>query len=146
LVSDSAGNLYGAASSGGDLNCDFVGQGCGTIFRMDRTGRLTVLHTFHGSSDGSEPSGLTLDVAGNLYGVCASAGFTFPGTAWKFDSAGKFTVLHSFKHLAATGYEPAGRLLLDAAGNIYGTTTLGGSGTKCGTNDQGCGVVFKITP
>jgi uncharacterized repeat protein (TIGR03803 family) len=51
LVRDSAGNLYGTARYAGDLNCS-ERQGCGTAFKLDQAGTLTLLHTFVGGADG----------------------------------------------------------------------------------------------
>jgi len=167
LVSDSAGNLYGTTEEGGDANCalpnipgmqasarhwtnhplmESTPPGCGTVFKIDaQTGQETVLYQFTGGADGSFPaSGVVLDSAGNIYGETSGGGdvscnpnYGGCGTVFKLDTKGNFTVLHTF-----TGPEGAapewGSLLLDASGNIYGTTSAGG------TNDNG--VVFKITP
>jgi len=63
LVMDASGNLYGTAQFGGDLNCQ-SGLGCGTVFKLDTSGNLTVLHRFEGGSDGIfPPSGLFRDKA-----------------------------------------------------------------------------------
>jgi len=70
----SEGNLYGVASGGGDLTkCG--GYGCGVVFRLDRAGSLTLIHTFTGGADGSGPEGgLVRDWAGNLYGATGGGG------------------------------------------------------------------------
>ena len=74
LVRDSAGNLYGTALYGGDLHCG-DGSGCGTAFKLDATGTLTILHTFTGGADGAIPWGtLLLDSAGNKTMLYAFAG------------------------------------------------------------------------
>jgi uncharacterized repeat protein (TIGR03803 family) len=141
VVRDAAGNLFGSASSGGDLDCTVGGSpGCGVVFKIDGKDKLTVLHTFTGGVDGGKPStGLALDAAGNLYGTTALGGASGQGVVFKLDTTGKLTVLHAF-----TGGSDGGSpdsLILDAAGNVYGTATTGGG---CGA--RGCGVVFKITP
>jgi uncharacterized repeat protein (TIGR03803 family) len=65
LIADPAGNLYGTTNRGG-AGC---GWGCGTVFQLDTSGTVTVLHSFNGS-DGEAPyAGLTADAAGNLYGT-----------------------------------------------------------------------------
>lgn len=74
LVRDAAGNLYGTTYFGGALpNCN--GAGCGVVFKLDPSGKETVLHSFTGGTDGAFPwAGLTTDAAGNLYGVTAGGG------------------------------------------------------------------------
>jgi uncharacterized repeat protein (TIGR03803 family) len=76
MVLDQAGNLYGTTYSGGDYDpkCDY-GNGCGTVFKLDPSGNLTVLYSFSGGADGGNPySGVTMDAAGNLYGTTAYGG------------------------------------------------------------------------
>jgi uncharacterized repeat protein (TIGR03803 family) len=67
LVTDGRGYLYGTTQSGGNSSC---GNGCGTIFKVDRDGNETVLYRFTGQNDGAFPGGrIVLDGAGNLYGI-----------------------------------------------------------------------------
>lgn len=66
LVRDAAGNLYGTAYFGGDLQCDY-GLGCGTIFKIDSSDNFSVVHSFHGQ-DGAFPVAL-IGVGSKLYGV-----------------------------------------------------------------------------
>lgn len=141
LVRDAASNLFGAASSGGDPDCTVGGvPGCGVVFKLDATDKLTVLHTFTGGFDGGSPStGLAQDAAGNLYGTTALGGSSGKGVVFKLDTTGKLIVLHAF-----TGGSDGGNpdsVVLDGAGKLYGTAATGG---RC--KDNGCGVVFKITP
>ena len=116
----------------------------------------TLLHKFTGP-DGANPiAGLTMDAAGNLYGAASAGGATGVGTVFKLDAAGTFTVLTSFSFLNnGGGGNPWGKLLLDGAGNIYGTTRDGGaysinSGggitSACDSYGNGCGAVFKLAP
>jgi uncharacterized repeat protein (TIGR03803 family) len=137
LAIDENGNLYGAASVCGDFNK-------GTIFKLDTTGALTVLYAFSGGiSDGNEPfGGVTRDRSGNLYGTTLFGGgcdlvLGGCGTVFKFSPNGSMTILHSF-----TGYpdgaSPWDDVILDAAGNLYGTTSTYGSGVA--------GTVWKIAP
>jgi len=115
-----------------------------------------VLYGFTGGIDGSLPSSsLTMDGNGNLYGT-ASAGGTVnsncssqfaPGCGVVFElkpknGAWQESVLYAFQG-GADGEFPSGNLLLDASGNLYGTTVAGGTGS-CGT--FGCGTVFELSP
>ncbi|MGB8010020.1 MAG: choice-of-anchor tandem repeat GloVer-containing protein [Terriglobales bacterium] len=138
LVRDSAGNLYGTTSVGGN--------GAGTVFKLslsqDGVWTETILYTFNGSSDGAFPAGgLILDSAGNLYGT--TTGTT--GTVFRLTPAGEHTVLYAFCSLpdCADGTNPNGGLVRDAAGNLYGTTSLGGNPALC---EEGCGTVYKVDP
>jgi uncharacterized repeat protein (TIGR03803 family) len=137
LARDANGNLYGTTTTGG------TGVR-GVVFRLDTTGKVTVLHSFTGS-DGETPlGGVIRDAKGNLYGTTQTGGAKkYFGTVFKLDTTGKLTVLHSFTG-RADGAEPYGALIQDASGNLYGTTSNGGNLTACGGG--GCGVVFKLTP
>lgn len=153
LIRDSVGNLYGTTSLGGELSCpNSGGLGCGVVFRVSKMGHETVLYAFTGSTDGVDPvAGLVRDSAGNLYGTAYQGGdFSCPvgnsygcGVVFKIDTSGKFTVLHAFTG-GDDGAFPDADLILDSAGNIYGTTPYGGIAGCYG--QKGCGVVFKITP
>jgi uncharacterized repeat protein (TIGR03803 family) len=146
LITDATGNLYGTTTYGGNANCV---AGCGTVFKLDTTGKETVLYSFSGGTDGGQPqAGLTMDAAGNLYGTTVAGGRT-PcagdgcGTVFKLDTTGKETVLHSFSGSPDGASPYAGLLLHD--GNLYGTTAWGGSGPcKYGSN-SGCGTIFKVS-
>ncbi len=129
LIRDSAGNLYGTTLEGG------ANQG-GTVFKLDKTHTLTVLHTFTGGSDGDQPySSLLRDAAGNLYGTTSGGGGAGLGTVYKIDASGTETVLHRFN--GSDGSLPYGHLVRDESGNFYGTTLEGGSSGSYGT-------VFKL--
>jgi uncharacterized repeat protein (TIGR03803 family) len=131
LVRDAAGNLYGTTGGGGFSN--------GVVFKLDTTGKETVLHRFSGT-DGRFPSGgLVRDAAGNLYGTTSSGGAFGWGSVFKLDTTGKETVLYSFTG-GTDGSEPSAGLIRDAAGNLYGTTVSGG------TSPFPYGVVFKLDP
>jgi uncharacterized repeat protein (TIGR03803 family) len=125
------GNLYGTASTGGS-------SGAGVVFEMSPAGEETVLHEFTGGSDGMTPEGhLVADKSGNLYGTTYAGGAANAGTVFKVTPAGVETVLFSFP-VSADGASPVAGLTFDAAGNLYGTTSLGGA--------SGNGTVFKLSP
>jgi uncharacterized repeat protein (TIGR03803 family) len=136
LVRDTAGNLYGTTTSGGDLNCGDH-NGCGTVFKVDTCDKETVLHSFAGgASDGAFPfSGVSMDAKGNLYGDTKEGGPSNLGTVYKLGRKGALTVLHSFA--GPDGAGPSfGDLLMDTKGNLYGTTIQGGF--------FGYGTVYKL--
>jgi uncharacterized repeat protein (TIGR03803 family) len=146
LIFDQAGNLYGTTSSGGT-------QYYGVVFKLSPSSSgwtETVLHNFPmGQDDGYEPqSDLIFDQAGNLYGTTPYGGAQSGGIVFKLTpgSGGQWTeaVLHSFKSGGHEPSEPAGGLVFDASGNLYGTTESGGSGKFC--LPDGCGIVFQLTP
>jgi len=141
LVWDAAGNVYGTTNGGGDTSCEL----CGLVFKLDAAGHETVLHTFTGSPDGAYPyAGLIIDSSGNLYGTTYGGGGTACGlgcgTVFKVDANGNESVVHAFTG-GSDGAIPIARLILDRAGNLYGTAS-GGGNLSCG----GCGVVFRIAP
>ena len=130
LVRDASGNLYGTTIWGGDSTC-YVPYGCGTVFKVDTTGKYTVLHTFTGGADGVGPEAdLIRDAAGNLYGTTYQGGASDRGTVFKLDTSGAERVRH------IPGAHPAGALVRDAAGSVYGTTVYGGT--------SNVGTVFKL--
>jgi uncharacterized repeat protein (TIGR03803 family) len=151
VIRDSTGNFYGTTEFGGALSCD-NGNGCGVVFKINKSGVETVLHTFTGGmSDGSVPvAGLVRDQAGILYGTtdeggdlsCPNGGGVGCGVVFKVDTSKTFTLLHAFTG-GSDGSGSIAGLTLDSAGNIYGTA-LEGAGTGC--SGFGCGVVFEIIP
>jgi len=152
LVQDPAGNLYGTTQQGGITAgvCTNTGlgfTGCGTVFKIDTTGNLTVLYAFQGAPDGNSPEGqLALDSAGNIYGATWTGGDSSAcspsgcGTVYNLDTSGKETVLYRFS--GADGSLPQGGVILDSSGNLYGTTSSGGTASNC--QPAGCGTVFKV--
>src|SRR5216684_1102386 len=132
LILDAKGHLYGTTALGGSGACS---GGCGTVFQLSATGRETVLYSFTGTGgDGKYPYGsLVRDTAGNLYGTTYGGGTSGSacngygcGTVFMLDPAGKETVLYSFTG-GVDGATPQAGLIRDAAGNLYGTTYLGGA-------------------
>jgi len=156
LIFDSAGNLYGTTQTGGSSSCPAYGyfSGCGTVFELipgaDGKWTHTVLHSFENNGkDGYYPNGgLVLDKEGNLYGTTQSGGSGQGcgsyGCGVVFEltpgAKGKWTekVVHSFSYDGKDGIVPYAGLIMDQAGNLYGTAGSGG--------DHGYGTVFEITP
>jgi uncharacterized repeat protein (TIGR03803 family) len=138
VVRDAAGVVYGTTIAGGDLTCN-DGFGCGVVFRLDTTGKETVLHSFAGGKrDGAFPfAGVILDSKGNLYGATELGGSSDHGIVFKLDTTGTLTVLHSFEGGKRDGCYPAGGLIRDKSANLYGTTEACGS--------FGYGTVFKLS-
>lgn len=128
LLRDAEGNLYGTTASGGGTGCDTGWPGCGTVFKLDRRGRETILHKFTDSDgDGGVPyAGLVQDDAGTLYGTTWEGDTYNYGTVFSLDQAGKETVLYNFTG-GPDGGDPTAELVRDDRGNLYGTT-LGGYG------------------
>lgn len=136
VLVDHTGNLYGATGEGGAANY-------GTVYKVDRNGKYTVLYSFSGKSDGCEPLGkLAADENGNLYGATSLCGDFNEGTIFKVSSTGSFTVLYTFDAGGSGGGNaPFGGVTRDRDGNLYGTTLFGGN---CGLELGGCGTVFKL--
>jgi uncharacterized repeat protein (TIGR03803 family) len=133
LLRDKAGILYGTTE-----NCG--GSGLGTVFKVSKTGKETVLHSFAGgSSDGANPiyTGLLMDATGNLYGVTKEGGASNQGVVYVLSKTGTFTVLYSFTGGTTDGCYPFGTPAMDADGNVYGTTE------QCGSS--GFGIVWKVS-
>jgi uncharacterized repeat protein (TIGR03803 family) len=132
LILDAKGNVYGTTSEGGTGACS---GGCGTVFKLNTAGKETVLYSFTGTNgDGKYPQGgLVQDAAGNLYGTTFGGGTSGTacngygcGTVFMLDSARQETVLYSFTG-GVDGATPIAGVVRDAAGNLYGTTHLGGA-------------------
>jgi uncharacterized repeat protein (TIGR03803 family) len=139
LTPDAAGNLYGTTEGGG--------LGFGTVFQLSPNGaggwNETVLYRFTGGSDGSAPlySPVIFDTLGNLYGETKFGGSKNQGVVFKLSPNGggwTQTVLHSFVGGTSEGCYPSGALVMDAAGNIFGTNHGCGGGTR--------GTVFELSP
>jgi uncharacterized repeat protein (TIGR03803 family) len=131
LVMDERGSLYGTTLSGG-----FYNQG--TVFKIDKGGKLSVLHSFNFWVDGACPcSSLHLDSAGNLYGVTFDGGGG-EGAVFKLSKSGNETVLYAFSGMNGDGRYPNAELSEDNDGNLYGATAAGGAHGDNGT-------IFEVT-
>jgi uncharacterized repeat protein (TIGR03803 family) len=169
LIMDNDGALYGTTDLGGST-ADPYGKGFGAVFKLTSLDNAktnwqeTVLYRFTSVADGQNPmSTLTLDAAGALYGTTFYGG-TGPcsdsfsnimgcGTVFKLtppasgQSVWVKATLHNFV-AGADGAVPHGKLLLDAAGTVYGTTYQGGTGTCVDFvySVIGCGIIYRLTP
>jgi uncharacterized repeat protein (TIGR03803 family) len=135
LVTDKSGNLYGTTAECG-------AYGNGTVFKLDRAGKSTILHSFARGNDSLPEQGhLVRDKSGNLYGVTYGGGSNACtngcGVLYKLGTNGKFTVLHRFAGGVSDGCHPYGTVVMDEAGNLYGTTWM------CGA--PGNGIVWKVS-
>jgi uncharacterized repeat protein (TIGR03803 family) len=134
LTIDSSGNLYGIASTGGS-------DGDGVVFELSPSGggwNFSVIHNFNGGPDGENPTGsLILNATGDLYGVTANGGTSGYGTVFEMhNSSGTWVKRTIFNFANTNGYNPNGPLVMDASGNLYGTTYNGGLNSK--------GIVFEL--
>jgi uncharacterized repeat protein (TIGR03803 family) len=149
VVMDASGNLYGITGAGGKY-------AYGVVFELMRVNGGWVEKTLHDfnphKGDGYYPqAGLTLDAQGNLYGTtlsCCTSSYSNNGVVFelKHTAGGQWTeeILHSFVNDGVQGYNLLAGVAFDSAGNLYGVTAEGGTGTEnCPT---GCGTVFELTP
>ena len=128
LIRDSAGNLYGVTSLGGDATCS-----CGTVFKLKTDGTLIVLHAFKGGQDGAQNEGQPelglVEIGGAFYGSASFGGVSGCdgdlgcGVVYKVTQTEKETVLYRFTAKTDGGFPQD--LIRDSAGNLYGET--GGS-------------------
>jgi len=155
LVFDAAGNLYGTTYRGGNSGhqCFAVGD-CGVVFKLspnpDGSWKEMVIHRFESGQDGRQPfASLILDKAGNLYGTTPHGGgkegrhIASYGTVFKLapnpDGSWTESILHRFTGGEnGDGARPFAGLIFDTAGNLYGTTYVGGTSNR--------GTVFKLAP
>ncbi len=158
LVSDASGNLYGTTANGGATTSACGTAGCGTVFELVAPATLgglwheKVLYRFQGGADGANPyASLRFDAAGNLYGTtyyggtgtCMTLVPPFGcGTVFRLmppaTAGGSWTesVLYSFQGGLTDGYFPGAGVIVDRAGNLFGTTYLGVT----------LGIVFQLSP
>jgi len=150
LTLDNAGNIYGTAQYGGDLNCSdgYPNSGCGVVFQLVPSGggkwQQRVLYAFHGGTDGIQPAGnLLFDSSGNLYGATFGGGTNTtcnqpPGCGTIFelspngDGSWAETVLYNFQN-GSDGRAPVG-LIFDSSGNLFGVS------------GYSHGIIFELSP
>jgi uncharacterized repeat protein (TIGR03803 family) len=159
LILDSLGNLYGVTPSGGNQSCPEQTAGCGTVFELSpptssgEPWTYGVIYNFcsnqNNCGDGAQPfSDLILDSAGNLYGTTWLGGAYGYGTVFELSqsqSGWTESLLYSFCSLGKypvcpDGWGPKQGVIFDNLGNLYGTTSRGGS-----SNTNGEGVVYKLS-
>ena len=132
LIQGSDGNIYGTTHAGGNTTCH---DGCGTVFRITTSGKLTTLHSFN-QADGMYPYGGVVQGAdGALYGTTGGGGANSSGTVFTVDASGHLATLHSFD--GTDGSSPYA-ISVGSDGNFYGTTAQGGTFGVYGT-------IFEIT-
>ena len=134
LIMDAAGNLYGGTTGDGVTAC---------IYEMSNSGgtwQFTVLYTFNISNNGEGPVGnMVFDSAGNLYGTTKQLGAFGMGNIFKLTHSGgvwTYSDLYDFSD-SGDGANPTGDLIIDSAGNLYGTNQ---------GDQSGHGVVWELTP
>jgi uncharacterized repeat protein (TIGR03803 family) len=152
LITDEAGNAYGTTSAGGY-------DGAGTVYELSPKSGFRVLYAFRKNMGGYLPQGnLVFDSNGNLYGTTVVGGTKNAqcvdgcGVVFELSPAGNGqpwteTVLYRFCSQAncADGAYPQAGATFDSAGNLYGTTLIGGN-QSCQEDGPGCGTVFELTP
>jgi len=141
LVPDASGNLYGTTSQGGRSGCKPY-HGCGTVFKLTKSGKEVILHRFTGGADGSYPAGepLAFDGSGNLYGTTAGGGSGFGVVFELVNSSGRYTEKVLYRFSGGNDGSVPESVIRSANGHLYGVTIVGGD-PNCK-----CGVVFEITP
>jgi uncharacterized repeat protein (TIGR03803 family) len=115
------GNLYGTTTGGGS-------NGYGAVFKVTSVGQFTLLHSF-GYSDGVGPFAPLLQASdGKLYGTTYDGGPYVAGTIYEITRTGTFSVIHAFYPHILDGATPLSGLVQASDGNLYGTTSEGGTG------------------
>ncbi len=136
VVRDTHGNLYGTTGYGGDPSCNssFTPSGCGTVYKLDPSGKETILHAFTGASDGQVPTTQVLLSGSNLYGTTSQGGDVASGTVFELNQKGQKVAQYSFQGGTDASVPFAG--LIQDGGAIFGTGYFGGT--------NGDGAVFAL--
>lgn len=146
LVFDTAGNLFGTVSSGGEYED-------GGVFELSPTStsewKYKLIYSFTSGVGGNAIStygNLNMDSAGNLYGTAANYGEA--GVVFELSPTSSAdwqeTVLYAFS--GPDGEYPMGQVIFDPAGNLYGTSQAGGPDFGMGCGGVGCGEVYELSP
>ncbi|HUA17086.1 MAG TPA: choice-of-anchor tandem repeat GloVer-containing protein [Verrucomicrobiae bacterium] len=154
LVADGSGNLYGTTKFGGPNEVTYAGNqvSAGTAFELVKSGSTyteKIIYNFGAStSDGALPiANMVFDSKGNLYGTTFAGGAYGLGTVFELSlSGGNWTekIIYSFGVSLADGKIPEAGVIFDSKGNLYGTTSVGG--TSDTTYGGGYGTVFELSP
>ncbi len=139
VIFDKAGNLYGTTEEGGAYNSSCL-YGCGTVYELTAAGKMKVLYSFQGQSkDALFPdANLTIDKAGNLYGVSEFGGLYNSGAVFELSPTKVEKILYNFGSQSGDGTDPLSGVIFDKKGNLYGATFSGGL--------YGHGTVFELSP
>lgn len=137
VVMDAQGDVFGVTAYGG-------AKKKGTIFTVSASGHEEVLHSFTGRADGDYPgpAPLLIDADGNLYGTANGGGAHAWGTVYELTQSGTYSVLYNFcsrkvHRVCTDGGAPTTGVVMDASGDIYGSTSGGGT--------DGYGTIFELT-
>jgi uncharacterized repeat protein (TIGR03803 family) len=137
LTLTSTGSFYGTTYYGG-------ANGYGTVYEMNTSGAIHVIHSFD-ETDGENPNaGVVLNSQGSLFGTTSYGGKYGYGVVFKVEAVSgfPFRVLHNFTG-GSDGGVPTGGVAIDASGNIYGTAMMYGDGGAC--QGLGCGVLWEFS-
>jgi uncharacterized repeat protein (TIGR03803 family) len=131
LTQDRDGNLFGTTNGGGTANL-------GVVFKLERSGHETVLHTFTRGPEGNQPylAGVILDPDGNLYGTTSFNGSGGAGAVYKLDQSGTASVVYAFPGNVGGQYSYNAGVILGSDGQLFGTTDYGGG--------HGAGVLYEL--
>jgi uncharacterized repeat protein (TIGR03803 family) len=132
---DASGNIYGSTAGS-----------YGEVYRLspNSSGGWSETVLWTESASGFGATGVAVDASGNVYGTAAFGGANNRGFVFEISpSGGSWTTQDIYDFSGPDGSGSVGSVILDAAGNLYGTTPQGGSSTNC---SGGCGVVFELTP
>jgi len=139
LLQTNDGTLWGVTFLGGS-----TGLGSGLLYKIDRGGIFSVVHTFTDSPDGSFPGKLIQARDGTIYGLTSSGGTKFGGTIYHIDLAGNYSVLHSFNP-TIEGSGPSS-LIESTDGFFYGTASDSGNPDSACPNHHAQGTLFRMDP
>jgi uncharacterized repeat protein (TIGR03803 family) len=158
VVGDATGALYGTTQLGGLTSSRCTDEqyvGCGTVYKLSPTGnghwKEELLYAFKGGTDGAGPlGGLVFGSDGELYGTTCDGGADDSGTVFELTPStnGSWSerILYSFQgRNGSDGICPWSGMITDESGNLFGTTSEGGSYSE-GCSNGGCGTVFELSP